>query len=211
LVSTPTRFKIIGAETLVAGAFLLLTFFLNQSDTGLSRWLPKLDADMPIVGGAMILIGLEIFSLIKHLPSPIPTTIAQGAPTDPSVTELSKGRLISVRKLVALDMALHGRRLILLEFGISAPGLMAAGLVIIFKGYWPLGAYLLMLGINYVTLLIYAVSLKGRHEELKNRNRLEISRTIRRYGIQQTLLLVPFAMPILAILQRSVRSVRNPL
>jgi hypothetical protein len=69
LVSAPTRFKIIGAETFAVGAFLLITFFLNQSGTDLGRWLPSIDSDLPIVGGALVFIGLEILSLIKHLPS----------------------------------------------------------------------------------------------------------------------------------------------
>lgn len=109
-----------------------------------------------------------------------------------------------MRKLVVLDMALHGRRLILLEFGIGAPAMIVAGLFIIFKGFWPLGAYLLLLGVNYVPLLIYAVALTRRHGELAIQNRLDTVRSVRRYGIQQTLILVPFAMPILTILQRSI-------
>lgn len=63
MISIPTRFKIIGAETVAVGAFLLLTFVLNQSGTSSSRWLPRADTDLPIVGGALIFIGFEIFSL----------------------------------------------------------------------------------------------------------------------------------------------------
>jgi hypothetical protein len=206
LISASTRFKIIGTETFAVGAFLLLTFFLNLSGTKMVRWLPRVGSDLPIMGGALVFIGLEIFSLIKHLPSPVSLHVGQQTSSGPSTTTPSEGRLISVRKLVVLDMTLHGRRLILLEFGISAPGMIAAGLFIILRGYWPLGTYLLLLGVNYVPLLMYALALSRRPGEVAKQHGPGQVRIVRKYGAQQTILLVPFAIPIMAILQRSVQS-----
>jgi hypothetical protein len=184
---------------------MLLTFFLNLPGTNMGRWLPSVDSDLPIVGGALVFIGLEIFSLIKHLPSPASSSVGRRTPPQPSTTDPSERRLISVRELVVLDMALHGRRLILVEFGIGAPVMIGAGLLIILKGYCPIGAYLLMLGVNYVPLLIYAVALTRRTGELAVLNRFEVVRSVRKYGIQQTLIIVPFAIPMLTILQRPFR------
>lgn len=206
MVSKAARFKIIGTETFAVGAFLLITFFLNQSGTNLSRLLPKLDSDLPIVGGALIFIGLEIFSLIKDLPSSVSRPTGQKAPPPQSTRGPSEGRLISVSKLVALDVALHGRRLILLEFGVTAAAMIGAGLFITLRSYFPLGAYFLLVGINYVPLFVYAFTEAGVLGGAVGQNRTDLAGNIQRYGLQQTLILLPFAIPILAILQRSGRS-----
>lgn len=205
LVSKAARFKVIGAETIAVGAFLLTTFLLNWSGTNLSRFLPNVDSDLPIVGGALVFIGLEIFSLIKDLPSSVSPPTGQEASRPPSTLGPSEGRLISVSKLVALDMALHGRKLVLLEFGITAPAMIAAGLFVILKSYLPLGLYLVLVGIDYIPLLIYAAMSTGRLGEGVGQNRRDMVGNIRKYGIQQTLILLPFAIPILAILQKSGR------
>jgi hypothetical protein len=79
--------------------------------------------------------------------------------------------------------------------------MIAAGLFIIFKGYLPMGAYLLLLGINYVPLLIFAVATRA-HREVAKQNPPDLVRGVRKYGVQQILILVPLAVPVLAILQR---------
>ncbi|MFI5421792.1 MAG: hypothetical protein ACHQ1H_12555, partial [Nitrososphaerales archaeon] len=42
LISKPTRFKIVGFETVAVGVFLLLTFLLNQMGPNFGRWLPSI-------------------------------------------------------------------------------------------------------------------------------------------------------------------------
>jgi hypothetical protein len=48
---------------------------------------------------------------------------------------MKQGRFIEVRKLAALDIALHGPRLILIEFGFSAFLLVFFGLFFMIVGY----------------------------------------------------------------------------
>lgn len=68
-----------------------------------------------------------------------------------------EGRLINVRKLVALDIYLHGSKFILAEFGVGTPVIIAVGLWLILANIFTLGIYLLLTGINYIPLLVYAI------------------------------------------------------
>lgn len=109
-----------------------------------------------------------------------------------------------VRKLVALDIALHGRRFIMLEFGVGTPAILAVGLFLItYPASYLLGLYLLLVGLNYVPLLTYAILIvrkNSAHEETEDgltRDR----HYVRRYGTQQLLILVPFAVVVLALVQ----------
>ena len=99
-------------------------------------------------------------------------------------------------------MALHGTRLILLEFGIAAFGMIALGLFILVKSYAPLGTYIFLIGVNYVPLLIIAIQLIRNPEKFKITNRSELISDARRLGIQQGFILVPLAIPLLTIFQR---------
>jgi hypothetical protein len=67
------------------------------------------------------------------------------------------GKVINVRKLVALDIVLHGPKFILTEFGVGTPTILAVGLWLVFTNAFLLGLYLFFTGINYVPLLIYAI------------------------------------------------------
>ena len=58
-------------------------------------------------------------------------------------------KLVNVRKLVALDITLHGPKFILAEFGIATPVIIAVGLTVMFTGPFFLGLYLSLTGINY--------------------------------------------------------------
>jgi hypothetical protein len=68
-----------------------------------------------------------------------------------------EGRLINVRRLVALDITLHGPRFITVEFGLGTPVILAIGIALILAGPLTLGVYLLLTGVNYVPLLVYTV------------------------------------------------------
>lgn len=123
-------------------------------------------------------------------------------------------RIINVRKLAALDIALHGAPLILAEFGIAIAIGAALGSWLITTAFsasqggalfrFVLGAYVLCLAINYVPLLLYGVVIawrkSARHEaaaELAEKD----GRSARRYGVQSLLLILPLVITILALAQ----------
>ncbi len=121
----------------------------------------------------------------------------------------------NMRRLAAIDIALLGYWLIVAEF---AAGVLLAGflgLFILFRShsFWPivLGAYLICIAINYVPLLLYAVSFGSREnarsemaDELTNQRQ-----AMAKYRLQSLFILVPMAVPVLAILQRSSESSRT--
>jgi len=114
-----------------------------------------------------------------------------------------------VRKLVALDIVLHGPRFIMIEFGVGTPVILAFGLWLMSGslGYL-LGVYLLLTGLNYVPLLIYAVLVvRGNSARRETEYGLAHDRHyVRRYSTQQLLLFVPLAVLVLAIVQELKRT-----
>jgi hypothetical protein len=118
----------------------------------------------------------------------------------------NEGRLFNVRRLVALDMGLHGPRFILIEFGLGAPVPMILGLSLILGGDWPLGAYIFTLGINYIPPLIYAVKLRRSYGEVVNMEDPGIGKLNRKYSLQQFIIFIPFSIIALDIMQRSHRA-----
>lgn len=120
---------------------------------------------------------------------------------------------LDVRKLAALDMALHGPRFIVIEFAAGVVGCAAIGVLSLVAGIrlrdqgitWQLllGVVLIFIGLNYVPLLIHAVDLARRgtaREEVAG----ELSRPaeVRRIGILQLWILVPMAVLVMALAQR---------
>ena len=120
---------------------------------------------------------------------------------------------LNVRKLAALDMALHGKRFILIEFGLGVlacavlGGLsLAQGLRLLRNGFnWQfvLGVVLLWIGLNYVPLFIHAVDLAGCGRAREEAGHELASREVlRKYSVQQLWILVPFAVVVLDLIQR---------
>jgi hypothetical protein len=123
-------------------------------------------------------------------------------------------RLITVRKLAALDLIFHGRKLVLVEFGVGVSFSTLLGFWFIYSGlsadpdpsYWIalLGVGLLGIGLNYVPLLIYALQLQ-RPENARKIVLYELGhpQTYQRmYGLQSVILIiVPFALLVLAAFQ----------
>ena len=118
--------------------------------------------------------------------------------------QVKLGALMSIRKLVAWDIKFHGPRFIMLEFGLGAPAM------IIF-GYWlttidfsfAVGIYLILVGVNYATLLFYAISIVKNNsiqrdigDELLNQKQY-----VRKYGSQQFFILIPLAILIISVAQ----------
>jgi uncharacterized protein len=115
--------------------------------------------------------------------------------------------VIDFRKLAAVDIVFLGSRIILTEFSLGVFGSFALGVVALLRshslGGIALGAYLLFIGINYMPLLLHAISLVRRNgaqdeiaDELRDKRRM-----FRKYRRQSLLLLVPLAVPILALVR----------
>ena len=123
--------------------------------------------------------------------------------------------MINVRKLAALDIAFLGPKLILAEFSIGVFLSAAIGLLSLKRSHsgWGIlvGAYLLSLAVNYVPLLLYAIAIvrqRSAQEEVA-REVADRNRSLRRYRRQSLLLLIPFAVPILAFAQERQKA-REP-
>ena len=113
--------------------------------------------------------------------------------------------MIDLRKLAALDIVFLGPRIILAEFSLGVFGSFALGVFTLLRshslGGIALGAYLLLIGVNYMPLLLHAISLvrhNGARDEIANQL-TEKRRMFRKYRRQSLLLLVPLAVPILAL------------
>jgi len=123
------------------------------------------------------------------------------------------GRVINVRKLAALDIVLHGPRFILIEFGLGVLGCAVLGLFSMHYGLFNgpdhslfailIGCFLLGIALNYVPLLLYAISIvrqKNAHQEVAYELEHKDTYAVK-YTLQSTLLLVPLAIPMLTAYQ----------
>jgi hypothetical protein len=113
-----------------------------------------------------------------------------------------EGRLFNVRRLVALDMGLHGSTFILLEFGLGVPIPMALGLTLVFRGFALLGLYIFTIGFNYVPPLSYAISLRNNYHNVVDMATPDAKRLVRKYSMQQFLFFIPFFIVLLDAIQR---------
>ena len=126
--------------------------------------------------------------------------------------------LIEVRKLAALDMAWLGTRLVLAEFALGV--VLPAALGTLYLGWglarhaelyhWLVlgGIWLLTIAANYVPLFLYAVVLAraGTVQEEAQAARPHI----RRYVLQQALILVPLSVLALSVAQEQGRRKVRP-
>jgi hypothetical protein len=121
--------------------------------------------------------------------------------------------VINIRKLAALDIAFHGPKFILIEFALGVFGCAALGLFSLYFGLFHdsnpslfaiiIGCYLLLIALNYVPLLLYAISIE-RHKSALEEVASELEhkeKYAKKYAFQSTLLLIPFAMPAIATYQ----------
>ena len=114
-----------------------------------------------------------------------------------------EGRLINVRKLVALGICLHGSKFILAEFGVGTPVIIAVGFWLIFTNIFALGIYLLLTGINYIPLLVYAIIIaRSRTAQKEAAYGIEHDNHYnQKYSVQQLTIFIPLTIVILKILQ----------
>ena len=130
--------------------------------------------------------------------------------------------IITIRKLAALDMVFHGPRLILAEFAFGVFGSAALGLVIMYLDFfvthghdpWQsviVGCYLILVAINYVPLLLYAIGM-ARRKNAQEEVAFELAqkeRYGRKYTAQSLLLMLPLVVPVLAIAQEWRKEARQ--
>jgi hypothetical protein len=131
----------------------------------------------------------------------------------------NRNRLISVRKLAALDIVFHGPRWILVEFAVGMLITGFLGVWFLYRGLAPgpyhsltttvLGCGLLGVGLNYLPLWLYAFMI-SRQKSAQNEVASEVVHPdaySKMYSLQGAILiLVPFALLILALFQWARRS-----
>ena len=121
-------------------------------------------------------------------------------------------RMINVRKLAAIDLHFLGPKIILAEFGLGVPIMLALGILSLYVGVlrthaaWQiaLGVYLLLLGINYIPMLWSAIDITRRGTaaaELGN-ELADKPAAMSKYRKQSLWLLVPLAVPVAWFIQR---------
>jgi len=119
--------------------------------------------------------------------------------------------MLNVRKLAALDLYFLGPKVILVEFGLGAVGLVALGLFSLRAGiphergatFIAWGIYMLGVGINYLPLLLNAISITRRGSARKEiADELGDRRAaFRKYRRQSLFILIPLAVMVLAVVQ----------
>ena len=117
--------------------------------------------------------------------------------------------VIDIRTLAALDIAFLGPRLILIEFAAGVLLPIALGALTLARAGslngTLFGVYLMTLGINYVPLLLYAISIVRAGSEAEIADELHDpsarSTMFRRYRRQSLLLLVPLMVPMASAIQ----------
>jgi hypothetical protein len=113
-----------------------------------------------------------------------------------------------MRRLAAIDIAFLGYKFIFAEYAFGVLFSIALGLFVLLRShsFWEvaLGAYLLCLGINYAPMLAYTVSIANKENALAELGDelIEKRAAMAKYRRMSLLLLVPLAVPFLAITQR---------
>jgi hypothetical protein len=123
--------------------------------------------------------------------------------------------VIEIRKLAAVDMVWLGQRIVVGEYALGVLLPFALGLWSIRVGWqahgiWQavVGAWLMSISANYVPLFLYASSIM-RAGTVEREGRAELARA-KRYGVQQTMILVPFMVVSVALVQEWRRNRQTP-
>jgi hypothetical protein len=123
--------------------------------------------------------------------------------------------MINVRKLAAIDLYFLGPKIILAEFGLGVPIMLVLGTLSLRAGLrthalWQiaLGAYLVLLAVNYIPMLWCAIDIARRGsaaDELGDELH-DQGAAMRTYRKQSFWLLVPLVVPVAWFMQRSTES-----
>lgn len=109
--------------------------------------------------------------------------------------------IINIRKLAALDMAIHGQLPITIEFFLGVFLIALIGLLVFYSGQTNLGIYMMFMALNYIPLLIYALLIGGKaHKEVRTEMH-NLKHYGRKYNLQQFLIFIPLSIIVLSILQ----------
>lgn len=114
-------------------------------------------------------------------------------------------RFVNIRKLVALDILLHGRPFILVEFSLGTALPLALGVQQILDGLsgfflsLVVGFYLALTGVDYLLLLVYAVII-SRKDSAEDEAESELQNKSK-YNRQQFILLVPLLVLFIGLKQ----------
>lgn len=114
-----------------------------------------------------------------------------------------EGHIINVRRLVALDITLHGPRFIAFEFGVGTPVILVVGTVLLMYKELAFGTYLFLAGVNYVPLFVYMILIvrgSTAGPEVAEYKAHDIH-YVRKYSVQQLLLFLPLVVFALAVWQ----------
>jgi hypothetical protein len=125
---------------------------------------------------------------------------------------IKRETFINIRKLAALDIVFHGSKFILAEFALGVVFCGVAGVFNLFAFFRNpshplfiaiLGFSLSWVAVNYVPLLIYAISIvRGKSAEREVAFELERKGYYaRKYTFQSLMLVLPLVVPLLAIFQ----------
>lgn len=113
--------------------------------------------------------------------------------------------MFNARKLAAVDLAFLGPRIILPEFCLGVVGPIGLGIWTIAKirsaSGILFGAYLFLIGVNYVPLLWHAISIakQGSAQQEISSEADDKRRMFRKYRRQSLLLLLPLIVPIVTL------------
>ena len=116
--------------------------------------------------------------------------------------------MINVRRLAAVDLRFLGAKLIISEFTLGVVGPPAFGVFTLLKshsiGMNLFGVYLISLGLNYVPLMLHAISIVRLGSAQAEVEQESISRAelFRKYRRQSMWLLVSMVVPIVALQQQ---------
>lgn len=120
--------------------------------------------------------------------------------------------MITIRKLAAVDMAWLGTRVILAEYALGILLALILGLISVRSGLFgldrsdwevALGFWLVGIAANYIPLFVYAV-LIARGGTVKQEGQPEFAYA-KRYGVQQVIILIPFLVVVLTLVQEGRR------
>ena len=117
-----------------------------------------------------------------------------------------------LKKLAAIDIVFLGYRLVLAEYAFGVLFSVALGCFVLLRShsFWQvaLGTYFVSLGINYIPMLAFTISLANRENaraELAD-ELTELRRAMSKYRRLSLLLLVPLSVPLLiAFAERHAR------
>jgi hypothetical protein len=121
-------------------------------------------------------------------------------------------KFIDIRKLAAVELVWLGPHIILAEYSLGIVLPLALGMFTLRSTLWSpnpwtwqtvLGIWLVTIAANYVPLLLYALSI-FRLGSAEVEGRAEMAHA-RRYGVQQAIILVPFLVVVMALVQERGR------